>query len=348
MSGSTAAHGGGEAAEEQAAVPARGDRTGTWNGPAPGGYEAEPRHAQDAPASSGRAGAAQAQPSTVLLPGGGRMPLLGLGTYKLASADSVRAALDLGYRHLDCASVYGNQALVGEGLKTFLAEGRREELFITSKVWNDAHRPAAARASVERTLAELGCGHLDLLLLHWPEAWMPGTQEPDTGVTLQETWAALEACVDAGLARYIGVSNFGLTQVEDLLSWARIKPVVNQVELHPLLAQRKLVGVCLRKGVHSVAYSPLGHSKTDLLEHPAVLEVLLRWNVQRGVAAIPKAGSLPHLRENIEGLFSWALTWDQKAKLDALDCGRRLVTSAWHQWEDPEEGGAAKPHIVLQ
>lgn len=334
-----------------------GDRTGVWKGPAPRGYVAEPMHAQDE--SQAAADKPINDTPYVLLPGGTRMPLIGLGTYKTESPEAIRKALEVGYRHIDCATVYGNQALVGEGLKDFLAQGRRGELFITGKVWNDAHRPEAVRRSVERTIAELGCAHLDLCLVHWPVAWLPGTEQTDPEVTLRQTWQAMEALVDDGLARHIGVSNFSLRQIEEVLGYARIKPVVNQVELHPLLAQRKLVGVCLRKGVHSVAYSPLGHRKdNELMTHPAVLEVaaeagkspaqvLLKWNVQRGVAVIPKAGSEPHLRENIEGLFSWSLTWDQKAKLDAIDCGKRFVDNAWHTWEDAEEGGAAKPSRVL-
>ncbi|KAI7845228.1 hypothetical protein COHA_001272 [Chlorella ohadii] len=206
---------------------------------------------------------------------------------------------------LDCAPVYENESVVGQGLKSFLEQGRRGELVIISKVWNDAHRPAALRA-------------------------------------------AMEALVDDGLARHIGVSNFSLAQVEGLVSWARIKPVCNQVELHPMLAQRKLVDGCRRLGVQPIAYGPLGHGKGGLLDHPVVVEVaeaaakspaqvLLRWNVQRGVPVIPKAGSEPHLRSNIEGLFGWELTPDQQAKLDALDSHTRFVNNSWHDWGDGDE-----------
>ena len=288
------------------------------------------------------------------------MPLIGLGTYSQSSADAVRTALAAGYRHIDCAPIYGNEALVGEGLRDFLAqeESAREQLWITTKIWNDAHRPAAVRASAEKSIADLGVKYLDLLLIHWPDAFLPGTEEVDTEVTLEDTWRAMEALVEEGLVKHIGVSNFSLTQVEDVLSWAKIKPVVNQIELHPLLAQRKLLGVCSRKGVRCVGYSPLGHSKTDLLEHPEVLrvasevnkspaQVLLRWNVQRGVAVIPKAGSEPHVKENIDGLFEWRLSWDQKAALDALDNGTRFVNMAWHQWADDEEGGAVKASTLF-
>jgi diketogulonate reductase-like aldo/keto reductase len=328
-----------------------------------------PQAQDQPPPSSPAAAAAAAKPDadSVVLRGGARMPLLGLGTYALDSPDAVRAALAAGYRHVDCAPIYGNEAVVGQGLAERLAaEGGRASLWLTSKIWNDAHRPEAAAASARASVAALGCGYLDLLLVHWPHAWVPGGGEaPDAGVTLRDTWQALEALVDSGLVRHLGVSNFSLRQVEEVLAFARVKPVVSQVEGHPLLAQRKLVGVCLRKGVHTVAYSPLAHSHSlpdhsdhSLLEHPEVAavaaaagrtpaQVLLRWNVQRGVGVLPKAGSAAHARENAEGLFAWRLTWDQKARLDALDEGRRFVSPAWHAWDDAEEGGAVKPSRVL-
>ncbi|KAL4530235.1 hypothetical protein Ndes2526B_g02402 [Nannochloris sp. 'desiccata'] len=347
----------GPAAHEENHNQQESDRTGVWNGPAPRGYVARPTHAADEPAD---APVAIKEADYVTLPGGAHMPLIGLGTYAQSSADAVRNALAAGYRHIDCAPIYGNEALVGEGLRDFLAqeEGAREQLWITSKIWNDSHRPAAVRASAEKSIADLGAKYLDLLLIHWPDAFKPGTEEVDTEVTLQETWQAMEALVEEGLVKHIGVSNFSLSQVEDVLSWAKVKPVVNQIELHPLLAQRKILGVCSRKGVRCVGYSPLGHSKNDLLEHPEVVrvasevgkapaQVLLRWNVQRGVAVIPKAGSEPHMKENIAGLCEWRLSWDQKAALDALNSGKRFVDMPWHQWADDEEGGAVKPSTVL-
>jgi len=291
------------------------------------------------------------------------MPLIGLGTYKLDAADAVHAALSLGYRHIDCARIYGNEALVGEGLRNFLSTDpniSRGSLWITSKVWNDSHRPDAVRASAASSIADLGCEYLDLLLIHWPEAWKPGSEDPDEGVTLRETWEAMEGLVDAGMVRHLGVSNFSLAQLEQILSWARIKPAVNQVELHPLLAQRKLVGVCGRMGVRCVGYSPLGHGKEDVLSHPVIAavaketgrtpaQVVLRWNVQRGVGVIPKTSSDIRLKENLEDLFSWRLTWDQKAAIDRIDrmMDKRLVSPEWHTWDDPEVGGAVKPSRVL-
>jgi alcohol dehydrogenase (NADP+) len=344
--------------------PARGN-TGTWNGPAPRGYDPVPRHVASEPYVPAKI---TNEPKELMVRGGGRLPLLGLGTYKLDSADAVVAAFKAGYRHIDCAPIYGNEDVVGKGIKSWCesmslsndnsTDTARSSLWITSKIWNDAHRAPAVKASIEKSIADLQCAYLDLALVHWPDAWIPGTEMPDPEASLRETWQALEAAVDAGLVRHLGVSNFGLKALEGLLSWARIKPVVNQIELHPLLSQRKLVGVSARYGVHCVAYSPLGHSKTDLLEHPTILrvaqetgktaaQVLLRWAVQRGTAVIPKAGSEPHVLENIDGLFEWRLTWDQKSSIDALDAGKRFISPSWHEWEDEEEGGAAKPSTVL-
>eukprot|EP00891_Asterochloris_glomerata_P008518 jgi/Astpho2/8518/gw1.00125.50.1_t len=247
------------------------------------------------------------------------MPLLGFGTYKVASADVIRTALEAEYTHFDCAASYGNEALVGEGLQEEMQQGKRQRLFITSKVWNDAHRPDAVRASCQQSIKDLGCEYLDIFLMHWPDAWMPGSdKEPDNTVTILDTWRAMEALADEGLVRYIGVSNFNLQQVEDLLAQARVKPVVNQVELHPLLSQRKLVGTCLRKGVHCVAHSPLGHGKGDVLTAPGVqqaaeqtgktaAQVALKWNIQRGVAVIPRSETPENIRSNIEGMFEWNL-----------------------------------------
>jgi alcohol dehydrogenase (NADP+) len=307
------------------------------------------------------------EPETIPLSNGARMPLLGLGTYKVESPDAVKTALKLGYRHFDCASFYANQSVVGEGLREFIAAGRRGELFLTSKVWQTEHRPEAARASVVKTLKDLGVDALDLLLVHWPEAWMPGSDAkagtivPDPETTLEVTWRGLEALVDEGLVKGLGVCNCSVKDVEGLLKVARHKPLVNQVELHPMLAQRKLVGVLFRQGVSCVAYAPLGgHYETQaaLLDHPVVVDiakrsartpaqVLLRYNMQRGVAVIPKASSEAHLAENAAHAFDWRLSNDDKAALDALECGRRFIECSWHEWGDAEDGGVAKPSRVL-
>lgn len=335
-------------------------RTGTWNGPAPRGAGAA------ALAAATAAPAIVSEPRSVLLNNGLRIPMLGLGTYQISDPEVVSKALELGYRHFDCAAFYGNQSVIGDALKPWIAAapGRRQELFITSKIWNTEHRPEAARASLMKTLQELGVDYLDLLLIHWPEAWTPdsdldGAITADEGVTLLDTWRALESFVDEGLVRSIGVSNCSLPQVEQLLECGRIKPSVNQVELHPLLAQRKLVGVSWRKGVVSVGYAPWGGQTTkEVLEHPLVkqiaeetgktpAQVLLKYNMQRGVPVIPKSSSPYRLEENIEGAFSWRLSNAQKAALDALDCGKRFIDYTWKNWGDVEEGGVPKPSRVL-
>ena len=357
-------HGGSHGGDSSSLHDKRRGNVGTWDGPAPKGHGIAPRHAQDNPEIPDGCVKLVREPDSVVLRGGVRMPLVGLGTFRMTDAGDVKKALELGYRHLDCARIYGNEDMVGEGLKDYLATdaSARSSLWITSKVWNDAHRPAEMLKSVEATLGDLGCGYLDLLLIHWPDAWVPGGQEePDTTVTIKETYLAMEKLVDDGRVKFLGVSNFSLAQVEDVLSWCTHKPVVNQIELHPMLPQRKLVGVMLRKGVHSVAYSPLGHGVSkELLEHPVVTkvaqetgksnaQVLLKWNVQRGVAVIPKATGEAHLRDNLEGLFDWKLTWDQKSALDELEktSPKRFVDPSFHTWPDAEEGGATKPSLVF-
>ncbi|KAK9807579.1 hypothetical protein WJX72_003232 [[Myrmecia] bisecta] len=314
---------------------------GVWDGPAPRGAATR---AQAERTQAAYTTEALPQEDHVCLPGGAKLPLLGFGTYKVTSSDVLREALAAGYRHFDCASVYGNEATVGEGLQEYTAS-RRDELFVTSKVWNDAHRPEAVKASCHKSIVDLRCAYLDLYLIHWPVAWVPGSDnEPDTEVTLQQTWQALEELVDEGLVRHIGVSNFSLAQVEALVAGARIKPVVNQVELHPLLAQRKLVGGCLRKGVKCVAYSPLGHSAPVLLTHPEVVaiaeetgktpaQVALKWNVQRGVPVIPRSQTPKNIKSNIEGMFDWQLSPAQKARLDALDSNTRTVKPITDQFD---------------
>jgi diketogulonate reductase-like aldo/keto reductase len=237
--------------------------TGTWNGPAPVSLAAETAACAAATAANAAAAAAVAaasEPRFLGLPGGARLPVLGLGTYKIASPGAIVSALKLGYRHLDCASFYDNQAVVGEGIRAFLAlppaeqraaEGEgaepsaleratrsaadarasasapvsRADLFVTTKIWNTEHRPADAVASVERSLADLGLDYVDCVLVHWPEAWLPGsdirapeTIVPDTEVTLLETWRALEGLVASGKARCLGLSNASLAQVEGVLA----------------------------------------------------------------------------------------------------------------------------------
>lgn len=198
-----------------------------------------------------------------------RIPALGLGTAwlrKEAGKDALRAALGHGCRSFDCAKVYGNEALVGEVLKEAVDSSavKREELYIASKVWNDDHRPDMVASACRASLARLQLSYLDLYLVHWPVHWRKGTIGcPDSGVTMAETWEAMERLVDEGLVREIGVSNFGPKKLGELLQTCRIRPVVNQVELHPQLQQPALVKFCQDNKVTVTAWSPLFKGKNQ-------------------------------------------------------------------------------------
>jgi len=322
---------------------------GTWNGPAPRGAGevavAEMEAKKKAPLGP------VSEPKTVYV-AGEDMPLLGLRTNHLGSPQDIKDAIAKGFRLFDCAPSYGNEAAVGEGLKG----AARKQLYLVSKLPNDAHKPDAVKAACAKSLADLGCQYLDLYLVEWPEAWLPGTQELDGSVSMQDTWAAMEKLVDEGLVKAIGVANFGLAAVEEIMASCRIKPAVNQVELHPQLADRKMVGVLFRKGVQCVAACPLAGRDSAVLSHPSVTavaeelgksahEVLLKWNTQRGIPVLPSMHS--DLSVDAANFFSWKFTNAQKATLDKLDEHKRYLNVAWHTWDDPEKGGAVKPSMVL-
>jgi len=294
-------------------------------------------------------------------------PAVGLGLWKIdgaAVADLVYEAVRLGYRHLDSACDYGNEAEAGAGIRRALMDGlcRREDLWVTSKLWNTFHAPEHVRPALERTLRDLQLDHLDCYLIHFPiplayvapeTRYPPGWFfDPDAAnprmrparVPLADTWGAMEELVDAGLVRRIGVCNVGVSLLRDLQASARIQPSVLQVELHPLLVQEKLLRFCRETGVAVTAFSPLGAPSyvplgmaTDddsLLGHPVILgvaadvgrtpaQVLLRWGVQRGTAVIPKTSRPERLAENI-ALFDFSLAAEQMAAISGLDQGRRF------------------------
>ena len=265
------------------------------------------------------------------LTAGSSMPALGLGTWKSPEGEAGKAvahALASGYRHIDCAAFYMNQGEIGEAFSAAFKSGSvaREDVFVTSKLWNTHHRRERVRAACEATLAELNLSHLDLYLMHWGVATKPANEDPGApahdslvqkfdeggrvvtdGVSIRETWEAMEDLVDAGLVKAIGVANFGAPMLNDLLSHARIRPAVNQVELHPYLQQQSLVDFCARNDVAVTAYSPLGspgNSAGKGLPSPvedetirAIAEahgkspaqVLIRWALDRGTSVIPKS-----------------------------------------------------------
>jgi diketogulonate reductase-like aldo/keto reductase len=307
---------------------------------------------------------------------GGLFPSVGLGTWKIPDAvlpDLIPAAVDLGYRHFDCACDYGNEKAVGEGLKRSLSAGActRDDLWITSKLWNTYHHPDHVRAACERNLADLGLDELDLYLIHFPvtlayvpfeERYPPGwffdpeAESPamkPVRVPLADTWGAMEGLVEAGLVKRIGVCNFGTALIRDLQSYARIQPSVLQVEMHPYLTQQKLLRFCQEENITVTAFSPFGASSyvplnmaganESVLDDPEVIaiagdlgktpgQVVLRWAIQRGTVTIPKTQTVAHLRDNIE-LFDFELGNGEMTRLDLLDRNRRF--------NDPAEFGEA-------
>jgi len=289
-------------------------------------------------------------PPDVMLPNGAKMPLLGMST-EGTNESILKNALEHGYRHFDCSPEYANEEMVGSVLN---GSGiSRENLFVASKLANDMH--GNVTEACEGTLRAMGLSYLDMYVIAWPVAWKKGSQQADEACTLESTWSQLEALVDAGLVKYIGLANFDLPQVERVLAVARIKPAAIQLELHPVLAQRKLVGVCKRKGFAIIAHHPLGAEQLAL--HPVVtkvaeecghkpVEVLLRWNVERRVVVLVPGGNPTQVEEGT-GATKFSLLDEEKRQLDAMDAGRRTVTPAFMTFADPEEGGAVKPSIVL-
>jgi aldehyde reductase len=257
--------------------------------------------------------------------GTGAMPALGFGTLIPDLAETriaVANALKVGFRHFDCAERYRNEREVGESFQAEFASGAiaREDVFITTKLWNTNHRPERVGPAFDASCERLGINYVDLYLSHTPFAFQPGDNlDPrdqsgkiiyDDGVTLLETWTAMESLVDGGKCRAIGLSDVVLENLAPLYEAARIKPAVVQVESHPYLPQTELLEFCRQKGIILLAFAPLGHGiRPGPLEDPAVLaiarqtsltpaQVLLAWAIQRGTAVLTTAKTLDRAREN--------------------------------------------------
>jgi alcohol dehydrogenase (NADP+) len=257
--------------------------------------------------------------------GGGHMPALGFGTLIPDAAVTITAtrdALEAGFRHFDWAERYQNEREVGKALQEGLAAGgiAREEIFVTTKVWNTNHRPERAEPAFEASLDRLRVDYLDLYLIHTPFAFRPGDDyDPrdqdgnviyDRGVTLLDTWRAMEGLVDRGKCRAIGLSDIGLNELLPLYESARIKPTVVQVESHPYLPETELLEFCKEKDIVLLAFAPLGHGmKPGPLVDPVILaiaasvgktpaQVLLAWAVQRGTAFLTTTRTTAHAKEN--------------------------------------------------
>jgi alcohol dehydrogenase (NADP+) len=259
--------------------------------------------------------------------GAGRIPALGFGTLIPDAAETITAtrdALEAGFRHFDCAERYGNEREVGTALQAGLAAGgiAREDIFVTTKLWNSNHRPERVEPAFQGSLDRLGLKYLDLYLIHTPFAFQPGDdQDPrdqsgnviyDQGVTLLDTWKAMESLVDHSKCRAIGLSDISLDEVTPIYESARIKPAVVQVESHPYLPEMELLEFCKEKGIVFLAFAPLGHGlKPGLLEDPVIsaiaerigktpAQVLLAWAVQRGTALLTTPRSTARAKENFD------------------------------------------------
>jgi D-xylose reductase len=305
--------------------------------------------------------------TTLTLRTGDAMPALGLGTWKIPKdvcAETVHTAIAAGYRHLDCACDYGNEVEVGLGIARAIDEGlvTREDLWITSKLWNTYHNPEHVEPAIRRTLSDLGVDHLDLYLIHFPIAlrFVPFEEryppewlfDPDASparmefedVPIVSTWTAMEALVRAGLTRNIGVCNMTTGFLMDLLTSTTIPPAVLQVEMHPYLTQERLVRFAAQHDIAVTAFSPLGagsyvslgmaEASQSALEHPVVREiaerttatpaqVVLAWAIQRGTNPIVKSSSADRLRENL-GAEDLTLSEDDMAAISGLNQNLRF------------------------
>lgn len=288
---------------------------------------------------------------TITLNTDDQMPIMGLGTFLSAPGEvyqAVRWAIKLGYRHLDCAAVYGNEKEVGQAIHDAIAEGdiKREELFITSKLWNDSHAMEDVRPACEQSLKDLQLDYLDLYLMHWPVAQRKGTDMPKADddwislrqIPLWETWSEMEKLYNDGLVKAIGVSNFNAANLNLLLEKSQVVPAVNQVECHPLLSQNELISYCRKNNIAVTAYSPLGAEKSSgsLFENQVIIDiatrlkatpaqVLLAWQIQRGVIVIPKSVHEDRIKENYAA---------QAVGLDSSDIGRIEALNQNHRFFD--------------
>ncbi|KAL1122605.1 hypothetical protein AAG570_002935, partial [Ranatra chinensis] len=270
---------------------------------------------------------------------------------------AVKDAIDAGYRHIDCAYIYGNEKEVGVAINDKIKDGtiQREDLFITSKLWNTFHREDLVIPILKETLSRLGIDYVDLYLIHWPMGYKEESelfpkdesgkvQYSDTHFT--ETWKSMEECVKLGLAKSIGVSNFNSKQIQEILDIAEIKPVNNQVECHPYLNQKKLIEFCKERGITVTAYSPLGSpgrtmvsaDEVKLLDDPViksladsygktVAQILIRYQVDRGVVVIPKSVNKTRIHTNFD-IFDFSISPEDMKKIDSIDRRMRYVPLA--------------------
>lgn len=288
----------------------------------------------------------------ITLNNGKKIPSIGLGTWKSKPGEVKKAVkyalMEAGYRHIDCAYIYHNEAEIGQAIKETLDSGklRRDEIFITSKCWNSYHSEAKVMECCKKSLKNLNLDYVDLYLIHWPMGFQEGGEDyPLDGdgiaifsnIDYLETWKGMEAVHEAGLAKSIGLSNFNSQQVSRVLDNCNIKPVINQIEIHPYLNQSKLIESCKSKEIALTAHSPLGSpdrpsAKPDdpsLLDDPKIkkianehdkspAQIILRFGIQRGLILIPKSVTPSRIAENIQ-IFDFELTDEQMKSIQSLN-----------------------------
>ncbi len=303
---------------------------------------------------------------------GASMPAIGLGTVGSdhaspdAVADAVRGAVEAGYRHIDCASVYGNEAAIGRALAGLFADGlKREDLWITSKLWNDKHGEAEVIPSCRQSIADLQCGYLDTYLVHWPfpNFHPPGctveSRSADAKPYLHEnfmrTWRQMERLVDDGLARPIGTSNVTIPKLRLILRDARVKPAVNEMELYPHFQQPELFDFVRANGIEPIGYCPLGSPNrperdrtpedTSPLEDPVIVgiakrlglhpaAVCLKWAIRRGQTPIPFSTNRRNYVANLQAAASEPLTDEDMRAIAGIDRNCRLIKGQVFLWKD--------------
>lgn len=302
--------------------------------------------------------------SDFILNNGNKIPSIGLGTWnskKDEVGEAVRFAIEEArYKHIDCASVYGNEKEIGESFKNiFSGDIKRENIFITSKLWNTDHNPEHVIEACKKSLSNLHLDYLDLYLVHWAIAFQHGEEiEPldkdgwviTEPVSIRETWEAMEELVKMGLVKSIGISNFNAQSVADLLTYAKIRPSVNQIELHPYNTQDKLIDYMKHEDIHVTAYSPLGTpvnlKETDpyLMEDSLIkklseeynatpAQILINWGINRGTSVIPKSIKAERIKSNLEALNIEISEEDHKM-ISNLNRGYRFV-DAYDWWKIP-------------
>lgn len=268
--------------------------------------------------------------NTFKLANGTQIPAVGFGTYKVPDGEvtytSVKEAIACGYRHIDTASLYGNEVSVGKAVRDSGID--RESLWVTSKVWDDDQGYEKAKKSIEDSLKRLDIGYIDLMLIHWP---IPEGFEGDWAALNLETWRAFEEAYNDGKLRAIGVSNFMPKHLKPLLDKCDIAPMVNQMEIHPLYPQRETVDFCQNRGIVMEAWAPLGRSQD--LDDPTVCavaaiynktpaQICLRWAYQRGIVTLPKSTHIERIRDNRK-IFDFEIHKNEMELLDSLrDDGR--------------------------